>query len=144
MRVAAVALLAVGFVAACWAAPAKTPFDPKWQGQVVIWDFRKNELICHGARAQLVGEELPTIEVGVDAQGRPIRQKFRLLTYNCDEGKHAIRIWMDEGFDLIREVSCHGGKACENKGYDEKKRGNVLACPEGHLLVLKGSEREAK
>ena len=124
----------------------KPPFSDKWQKAVVIWDFRKNELICHGETAKLVGEEEPQIVVGTDNQGHEVRQKYRLLTYRCDEGKHAIRIWMEDNMDLIREVSCHGSNICENKGYEDDDKGNVLHCSgggsEGHKLILLGTEKE--
>lgn len=135
-------------------ASARAPFDPGWQKAVVIWDFRKNELMCHGEKAQMAGEEEPSVEVGVDAQGRPIRQKYRLLTYRCDVEKHQIRIWMEEKMDLIREISCHGTHMCTNKGYKDEDKGVVVHCPdgprsqdgesEGHDMVLVGAEKEAK
>lgn len=56
MRLCLVLILLLStFHAAVWATGG--PFDPKWEKALVIWDFRKNDLICHGHKAQLVGEE---------------------------------------------------------------------------------------
>lgn len=126
---------------------ARTPFDSSWEKETVLWDFRREALVCHGGPIQLVGEEEPEIQVGSDAQGRPVMRRFRLLTYRCDDGKHVVRVWLERDIDLVREVSCHGTLVCANKGYDEKTSGNVLRCPDppdGHRLVLKGTAREGR
>ncbi len=127
-------------------AMARAPFDPAWTGVTVIWNYRKNDLLCQGEKARFVGEEVTGLVVGFDTSGHEIRKKYRLLTYRSKGGEHEIHIWMNVDLNLVREISCDH-RIAHNKGYDDHKRGVVVHCNDGTRhgfnLVLQGAEKQA-
>ncbi|MBM3461654.1 MAG: hypothetical protein FJX76_06090 [Armatimonadetes bacterium] len=136
------ALLVALAATASWAGE-RAPFDPSWQSVVLIWDYQKNPLTCHGEPARLVGEEKTRIQVGSDAQGKPVLSDFRLLTYRCDDTNHPIKVWLVSDMNMVREVSCHAaGNVARSKGFDKDAEGHVVQCKDGHKIIFKGAAKD--